>query len=98
MNEFQNQSRQPVVNINRDSAHPPVQHPVSGGLAKQRKSKLMSFKVLSILFLGSITVLLIALIVYIFVYKNNNSVSSQVKTAQYQAVFLNSSDGQVYFG
>ena len=41
---------------------------------------------------------MIALIVYVLVYKNNTSTISQVNKPGFQAVFLNSSDGQVYFG
>jgi hypothetical protein len=41
---------------------------------------------------------LVALVVYTCVSKSDTADLSQVKANQYQAVFLNSADGQVYFG
>jgi hypothetical protein len=48
--------------------------------------------------LSAIAILLVALVAYIIVYKSDVSVMTKVKADQYQAVFLNSADGQVYFG
>jgi hypothetical protein len=45
-----------------------------------------------------VVTVLIIFVIYFIVRSTNNSTISQVKKNQFQAVFLNSSDGQVYFG
>jgi hypothetical protein len=68
------------------------------GKIKRFTLKGRGFRVFTAVLLACITVLLVALVIYLFVYGSGKSDLSEVKTNQYQAVFLNSADGQVYFG
>lgn len=68
--------------------------PSTGG---GKKKKFNVGKVLSVLIVGLVTILLIAVIVAL-AFGNTGSIASQINKDKYQAVFLNSSDGQVYFG
>jgi len=96
MNDYLNHVGRPAPVVNRGGMEAPAQP--SNSQKKKLKFKFNGFKVIfSVLFI-SITLLLIALVIYLVVYKDNNAISQQIKTAQFQAVFLNSSDGQVYFG
>jgi hypothetical protein len=74
-----------------------MQQPAGAG-SKKIKGKFDVFKLIFVVMLGALAILLVALVVYIVIYKSDSAVISKVKPAQYQAVFLNSSDGQVYFG
>ncbi|MFO0882138.1 MAG: hypothetical protein U0491_01695 [Candidatus Saccharimonadales bacterium] len=94
MNEYLNRVGRPAQTVNRGPADAPVQPAATGGKKPKRNfnvSKVL-FVVLSVL----IAVVLIGLI--FLIAKGGVSTASQIKTNQYQAVFLNSSDGQVYFG
>ena len=75
----------------------PVQAPVHNG-GSPKKGKLKNKPVLKV-----VAIVLIALAVVLFAlgaYRmyGANAMSSEIKTDKYQAVFLNSADGQVYFG
>ena len=93
MNEYLNRVGRPAQTVNRGPADAPVQ-PAAGG--KKPKGKLNVSKILFVVLSVLIAVVLIGLI--FLVAKGGVSTTSQIKTNQYQAVFLNSSDGQVYFG
>lgn len=95
MNDYLNRVNRPVQVVNRGDGSGQTS-PAGGG--KKMKLNGDSFKIFSALLLGLITVLLIALVVYLVVFKDNSGDLAAVKTNQYQAVFLNSNDGQVYFG
>jgi hypothetical protein len=73
--------------------------PHAGGGSKKPKKSIFGNggKIIITTLLVSITILVVALVVYAIVLKPNN-ISDEIKTDQYQAVFLNSADGQVYFG
>jgi hypothetical protein len=68
--------------------------PQSGG----KKKKFNVGKVLSVLIAGLVAVLLVVVIVALAFGNTGGSIASQINKDKYQAVFLNSSDGQVYFG
>lgn len=68
------------------------------GKAKKFQFKGNEFKVFAGVLLALITALLVALVVYLFAFGNGTADLAQAKSNQYQAVFLNSADGQVYFG
>jgi hypothetical protein len=95
MSEFMNRVGRPMQNATRTGGEAPA--PQSNGGNKQ-KGKFNLSKVVSSVLLVSVTILLVALIVYLAFGKTSSSISDEIKTDQYQAVFLNSSDGQVYFG
>jgi hypothetical protein len=92
MNDYPNQAGRPVQTVNRGGVDAPVRP--SG----KKKFSFNYTKVVAAVLITSVTILLLALVVYTVSYKNNDSTDSKVKTGQYQAVFLNSADGQVYFG
>ncbi len=96
MNEFMNRVGRPMQNVGRGGAEGPAPQTSGGNGKKKRDFNLV--KVASSILLVSVTVLLIALIVYLAFGKTSTTLTSQIKTDQYQAIFLNSSDGQVYFG
>ena len=94
MNEYLNRVGQPAQTVNRGPAESPAPQKASG---KKPKMKLNGSRILFVVFSALIALVLIGSI-YLLVAGNRGSISSQIKTNQYQAVFLNSSDGQVYFG
>ncbi len=96
MNEYLNRVGRPAQTVNRGPADGPVQQPVAAG-GKKPKGKFNLSRVLFVVFSVLIAVVLIGSIV-LLVLGQGGSIASQIKTNQYQAVFLNSSDGQVYFG
>jgi len=98
MNDYLNRMGRPAQVANGGGPEAPAQHPAVGGPNKKRKIPKPSLKMAFMTFLVCIVILLVALVVYVFVYKDNTATMSQVKIKQYQAVFLNSADGQVYFG
>lgn len=98
MNDYLNRVGRPVPAANGGGAEVPVQHAAAAPNKKKKLYRFFSFKTVFMVLLGCITILLIALIVYILVYKNNTATLSPVNKPGFQAVFLNSSDGQVYFG
>ncbi|MBP7835153.1 hypothetical protein KA025_03650 [Candidatus Saccharibacteria bacterium] len=72
---------------------------VQGGGQAPKKKKLSSSlgKVLAVI----VAVVLVVLVVggaYYALVANKDGISSKIQTDKYQAVFLNSADGQVYFG
>lgn len=96
MNEYLNRVGRPAQTVNRGPADNQINQPATGN-SKKPKMKLNFSKIVFVVF----SVLLAAVLVgsiYLLFGANKNTVSSQIKTGQYQAVFLNSSDGQVYFG
>jgi hypothetical protein len=97
MNDYLNRIGHPTPAVNRANVSGPVPQPLTGK-AKKFRIKGNSFRLFTGLLLLCITGLLVALVVYLFVSGNNVTDLSQAKTSQYQAVFLDSADGQVYFG
>lgn len=94
MSDYLNRGGQPMA-PNRSN---------TGGMAQPvtRSTKKLNmrgngFRLFTAFLLICITALLVALVVYLFAY-NSKSDLSEAKADQYQAVFLNSADGQVYFG
>lgn len=77
----------------------PNQQPVQPGV-KAPKNKKGGNSILKIVSVVAISVLVVALLVSVlaFVYNSTKGIGSEIKTDKYQAVFLNSADGQVYFG
>jgi hypothetical protein len=74
----------------------PVQAPIQhGGAPKNKKVKVGT--IAKIAAVAAIVVALVALL-FVFVLNSARGISSEIKTDKYQAVFLNSADGQVYFG
>lgn len=96
MNEYLNRVGRPAQTVNRGPADGPVQ-PVASGSSKKPKGKLNISRVLFVVLSALIAIVLIGLI-FMIVKGGGMSTASQIKSNQYQAVFLNSSDGQVYFG
>ena len=93
MNTFMNRVGQPAPNVG------PMPQPSAGGSKKKLKLGFNLSKVLYLVVLLGMAVIVVSVIVYIFTYKSGNpSVTTVIKPNQYQAVFLNSADGQVYFG
>lgn len=94
MNEYLNRVGQPAPTVNRGPAESPTPQKASG------KKKKIPFNISRILFVVFSVLIAIVLLgsIYLLVAGNRSSIASQIKTNQYQAVFLNSSDGQVYFG
>lgn len=95
MSDFLNRGSQPAP-ANRANVGPTAQ-PVMKN-AKKFNMSGGGFRLFTAFLLICITGLLVALVVYLFAYGNDNADLSEVKSNQYQAVFLNSADGQVYFG
>jgi hypothetical protein len=98
MNDYLNRAGRPVQVISGDdNSSPEVQNTQT---QKPKKSFFSgkAFRILTAIFLGCVAVLFIAMVLYLLIFKADNTVTSQIKTDQYQAVFLNSADGQVYFG
>lgn len=89
-NEFMNRVGRPTQ-TNQTGAPAPASP--SGG----KKKKFNASKVLSVLIVGLVTILLVVVIVAL-AFGNTGSIASQINKDKFQAVFLNSSDGQVYFG
>lgn len=90
--------------LNRGNQPTPANRANTGSMAqpvmKNTKKLNMggSFKLFTTFLLICITGLLVALVIYLFAYGNDSADLSEAKANQYQAVFLNSADGQVYFG
>lgn len=71
----------------------------SVGGSKKGKFNFNLISSLYLVVLIGVAIIVIAVVVFIFSNKTSNpSISSQIKKDRYQAVFLNSTDGQVYFG
>jgi hypothetical protein len=73
----------------------PVQAPAhqSGAPKKNKMKSRVALKVVAIV------IVVVAILAGLGVYAmNNRGIASNIDTSKYQAVFLNSADGQVYFG
>ena len=98
MNDYLNRTGRPAA----QSANRVVndQQPVGPGQVPPtpKKSKLQNNGLNKIIafVVAIVVVVLIAAAVYFFVVRD--STTSQIQSNKYQAVFLNSADGQVYFG
>jgi hypothetical protein len=97
MSDYLNRVGHPAPAVNRTNMGGPVPQPLASR-AKKLGFKGKGFRAFSALLLTFVAVLLVALVVYLFVYSNSTSDLSEAKDNQYQAVFLDSADGQVYFG
>jgi hypothetical protein len=97
MNDYLNRAGRPAA---QSAARVVNDQPgvVGGGLApaKKPKKKIDWSRILFVVLAVAIAALLIAITVYSVFGKN--SISAKIDTSKYQAVFLNSADGQVYFG
>lgn len=73
--------------------------PVQGGQQKPNKksSKVSTGLIVKIVAVAVVTLAFLALLLA-FVYNNTKGISTEIQKDKYQAVFLNSADGQVYFG
>ena len=101
MNEYLNKVSNPSQTINRGSTEGMVQ-PSTTGTNKGKKNKKLrpNFSLGRLGFVLFIFVLaaIIAGIIFLVIRSSGASTASKINTKEYQAVFLNSSDGQVYFG
>ncbi len=97
MNDYLNRAGRPAA---QSAARVVNDQPgvVGGGPApaKKPKKKIEWSRILFVALAVAIAALLIAMTVYTVFGKT--SISSKIDTSKYQAVFLNSADGQVYFG
>jgi FlaG/FlaF family flagellin (archaellin) len=91
-NEFMNRVGRPMQNASQGGATAPA--PQSGG--KQKKGLNLA-KVGTVILVALVTILLVSVIVGL-AFGQKGTISSEIQGDKYQAVFLNSSDGQVYFG
>lgn len=71
--------------------------PHAGNNKAPKKGKGSSLKVVALVSLIVVSVVLVLALLGL-VYKSTFGVSAKIKDDKYQAVFLNSTDGQVYFG
>jgi hypothetical protein len=95
MNEYLNRVGRPAQTVNRGPADGPAQQPAAN--SKKPKGKINLSKIVFVVFSVLLAVVLVGSI-YLLFSANKNTISSQIMSDRYQAVFLNSSDGQVYFG
>lgn len=100
MNDYLNRVGRPAQTVNRGPAD--IQGPSSapapapaGG--KKSKSKLNFGKVLFVAFSVLIAIVLVSAIV-LLATGQKGATGAQIQGDKYQAIFLNSADGQVYFG
>jgi hypothetical protein len=77
----------------------PGQAPAPAGAHSSKNSKKSGgpLKVVGLVALIVLSVVVVLALLGL-VYKNTQGISAQIKSDKYQAVFLNSADGQVYFG
>lgn len=94
--DYRNQAGRPVAARPFDGAEP-----INGqGDGQKNDKKRRKFNVSKIGFVFIVvvaSVMLVGLLTLLFTAKGN-STSDQIQSDKYQAVFLNSQDGQVYFG
>jgi hypothetical protein len=100
MNDYLNRVGRPAQTVNRGPAD--IQGPASapapapaGG--KKSKSKFNFGKVLFVAFSVLIAIVLVSAIV-LLATGQKGATGAQIQGDKYQAIFLNSADGQVYFG
>ncbi len=91
------QATQAAVDTNSSQAAPAFQ-PVKSSSNNKKSSKFDFGKVSSIFMLIAGSLLLLGIIAALVFGTNVNSESDLIQSDKYQAVFLNSQDGQVYFG
>lgn len=94
MNEFMNRVGRPAQNVSGGGTSAPAPQNTGG----KKKNKLGLTKVVSSVLIVLVTLLLIVVIVGVAFGGKTTSTASQIQSDKYQAIFLNSSDGQVYFG
>ncbi len=102
MNSVPNQGGRMQQNIG-GLQHPQLnqQQQADGNGKNPKKSKFNGTKVAFLVMVVAIVIFIIAIIAAIVIVGNNitsGSVKSQINKNEYQAVFLNNADGQVYFG
>jgi hypothetical protein len=97
MNEYLNRVNRPAQTVNRGPADGSAQPPVVNGGAKKPKKKINFSRVFFVVFSVLVAIVLLGAI-YLLATGQGKSTSSQINGDQYQAIFLNSADGQVYFG
>ncbi len=101
MNEYLNKVSNPSQTINRGSTEGMLQ-PSTTGTGKGKKNKKLgsNFSLGRLGFVLFIFVLaaIISGIIFLVIRSSGASTTSKINVKEYQAVFLNSSDGQVYFG
>lgn len=101
MNEFPSQNGRVQQNVGVAGQPQFNQQPAGKGKKPGKLSKFSGSKVSFIVLIAVIVILLLAAIAGIIVASNSmnsGSVQSQINKNEYQAVFLNNADGQVYFG
>ena len=76
---------------------PTQQHPSMAMPSSAKKKRLTPMQLTAVILLFGVAILAVLMIVYM-VIGGPKSLTEAVKKDQYQAVFLNSQDGQVYFG
>ena len=74
----------------------PVQSPAQHGGAPKNKN-VKTATIAKIAAVAAVVVALVAL-AFVFVFNSTKGISSEIQSNKFQAVFLNSADGQVYFG
>lgn len=96
MNEYLNRVGRPAQTVNRGPAdvQAPQPAPTNG---KKPKNKFNFSKVLFVAFSVLIAIVLVSAIV-LLATGQKGATGAQIKSDKYQAIFLNSADGQVYFG
>ncbi len=95
--DFSNRNNQ-QPNVASSAQQAPVGNQISTNIRKESRinsDQNKIFRIVSAIFGFAVVILIIALLAYIAVGKNNNE-SSYINTTKLQAVFLNT--GQVYFG
>ncbi|MCU0667712.1 MAG: hypothetical protein MUF85_03805 [Patescibacteria group bacterium] len=90
--EHFNRSNNPTAN----GAQLPGQHPVTHSGQPNNKKPNMA-NVIKIVAVVVVTLVVLVGILAVL-YNATRGIKSEIKTDRYQAVFLNSADGQVYFG
>lgn len=98
--DFANRGNRPLQQQapQQQDQQPPAFQPPSS-VVKKKRTRLDISKIGSIGMLAASTLLVVFLILGMILIKDNQaSESALINTNKYQAVFLNSQDGQVYFG
>jgi len=101
MNEYLNKVSNPSQAINRGSTEGMVQPSAPGPNSnKKMKKPRLNFSVKRLGFVLFIFVLAVIVsgIIFLVIRSSGTATATKINTKEYQAVFLNSSDGQVYFG
>lgn len=94
--DYRNQAGRPVTARPFDGTEP-VNGQGDGHKGDKKRRKFNVSKIGFIFIVVVASVMLIGLLTLLFTAKGN-STSDQIQSDKYQAVFLNSQDGQVYFG